>query len=515
MIAAGIASIDATAGVLASAPTGPSRAAGALARMAARSSAARQNASAGIGHDVSRSDRTRRRFSYISGLYASADRQIAMTNLPKLRELCRAHDRNSALISGILNRALDNIFGDAFGFIPNTGDTDLNAIVKEYIDRRMTAEHCDAAGVDDFVAMARTSVRGVWTDGDSLMVFRPDGSMIPFEADQILTPRDFSKGPGRDRNETKNSIVMGVEKSRLGRHLRYHVSQRPETGKETETKAVRPENCIFPSFRTRHRQTRGLPYLASAMSIFERLDGFIDSETFAAELNARTALAINKAPSEDDPDGVTANDDPATSDTFSKLQKIESGQIIEGQPGETIGMVESMRPGPQFEPYIVVVARIVGAAVGMPLELVLLDFSRTSWASGRLSMDEARRTFRFWQKFSDVHICDPWYKRQITRGIATGELPADDRIYKKRTHWATWPYIQPQQAATANQIQIANRTKSISECIREQNRDPETVFNESADDFNTLRELGIPPQMLPQGVAEGASGSGGDEDNDK
>jgi capsid protein len=178
-------------------------------------------------------------------------------------------------------------------------------------------------------------------------------------------------------------------------------------------------------------------------------------------------------------------------------------------------MVESMRPGPQFEPYIVVVARIVGAAVGMPLELVLLDFSRTSWASGRLAMDEARRTFRFWQKFSDVHICDPWYKRQITRGIATGELPADDRIYKKRTHWATWPYIQPQQAATANQIQIANRTKSISECIREQNRDPETVFNESADDFNTLRELGIPPQMLPQGVAEGASGSGGDEDNDK
>lgn len=460
----------------------------ALTRMAARSPY-NQSSSAGIGMDVAGSDRTRRRFAHIAGLYASADRQMQYTNLGKLRELCRAHDRQSALISGILNRALDNIFGDSFGFIPDTGDDGLNVAAKAYIDRRMEAKYCDAAGVDDFVTMGRTSIRGVWTDGDSLLVFRPDGSMIPFEADQILNPRD--------KPTTGSSTILGVETDSLGRHLKYHVSQRPEYGRTAITRAVNPSNCLFPAYRTRHRQRRGLPYLAAAMSIFERLDGFIDNETFAAELNARSAVKITMPPTEDDPDGVEANEDTATNDTFSKVQKMEGGEVFQCLPGEDIGMVESTRPGPMFDTYIITVARIVGAAVGFPLELTLLDFSKTSWSSGRLGMEEARRTFRFWQRFADVHICNPWYRRQITRGVATGELPADDRLYLHRSNWTKWPYIQPQQAAMANQIQMANRTKSISACIREQGEDPDAVFAEIASDNEKLAKLGVPPQTLP------------------
>ena len=489
MITAGIAQSEPSASTL---TRGRVRTERALRRMAAPYHAGRQEASAAVGWDVAKNDRTRRRFAYISGLYAGADRHMDLSSLAKLREICRAHDRNSALISGILNRAMDNIFGDSFGFVPTTGDQDLDAIAKSYIARRMEPKYCDAAGVSDLVTMSRNSLRGVWNDGDSLAVFRPDGSMLPFEADQIVDPTGSTSPPA-----DKADIVMGVEKDALGRHMRYHVAQRTGSG---GTRPVSPANCIFPAWRTRHGQTRGIPYLAAAMSIFERLDGYIDSETFAAELNARHALKITSEAAEDDPDGREDNEDGDTEDTFSKVDKVEMGMIIECLPGEDLGMVESTRPGPQFDSYIRIVARIVGAAVGFPLELALLDFSTTSWASGRLGMDEARRTFRFWQKFADTRITTPWYRRQITRGITTAELPADERLYLHRTHWATWPYIQPVIAATANQIQIANRTKSISECVREQNRDPNTVFAEIAAERKKLAELEISPEMLPQGT---------------
>jgi len=479
----------------------------ALGRMAARNSASRQTASAGVGMDVAKTGRTHRQFAYISGVTASADRQMSMTNLGKLRELCRAHDRNSALISGILNRALDNIFGDSFSFVPNTKDADLNSAAKAYIERRMKADACDAAGVSDFLTMCRTSIRGVWNDGDSMLVFRPDGSMIPFEADQIVNPSGRPAGPD-------STIVMGVEMNRLGRPLKYHVSQRPESGKRTTTKTVSPSNVLFPAYRTRHGQTRGWSYLGACMSIFERLDGFIDWETFAAELNARATMKITRQLSEETPDGTETNKDTDTNSTFSKVEKMEGGEVFDLLDGEDIAFVESARPGPEFSNYITTVARIVGAAVGFPLELLMLDFSKTSWSSGRLGMEEARRTFRYWQRFAGVTITEPWYDRQIRRGIATGELAADERLFNHTTHWATWPYIQPLQAAQANQIQIANRTKTRSEVIREQNKTPEEVFDESEAEEKDLARRGIPAHIIPQAEPIDTGGnSGGNTDN--
>ena len=321
------------------------------ARSLGRMAAVRQSGSAGVGWDVSKHSRTNRRFAHLSGLFAGADRHIQMGNLPKLRELGRAHDRGSGLISGMLNRALDNIFGDAFSFTPNTGDPNLNAVVKTYIKGRMKKEVCDAAGVDNFVAMARTAIRAIWTDGDHLLVFRPDGAMIPFEADQIITP---TKRP----TTTGHTVVMGIETDGLGRHYKYHVSQRPTTGIKTTTAEVDPSNTLFPSWRTRARQTRGVPYIAAALAIYERLDGFINWETFAAELNARATMKITQQPSEDPPDGQEDNEDPSTNDTFSKVEKMEGGEVFDLAPGEDVGFVESTRPGPEFSPYIITVGRI-------------------------------------------------------------------------------------------------------------------------------------------------------------
>ncbi len=60
-----------------------------------------------IGYEVTQSSRTRRGYAVVASMLSAADKHIS--SLGKLRELCRMHDRQSGLFSGMINRGLDNI----------------------------------------------------------------------------------------------------------------------------------------------------------------------------------------------------------------------------------------------------------------------------------------------------------------------------------------------------------------------------------------------------------------------
>ncbi len=439
----------------------------------------------GVGYDIAVTSRTRRQLATIAGLTASADRHLSRTTLGKLREICRAHDRQSSVFSGMLDRAGDNVFGSDFNFIPNTGDKDTNKRVSDYISRRMERDMCDASGLMDFAEMGKLALRAIWNDGDVLWAKRKAGNMLAFEADQIETPA----GRGKKR------IIMGVELNDDNRPLAYHVrmrSTRADSGavdfNQSSTRLVAAD-AIVPAFRKRFNQTRGLPYLAAALSYYSRLHNYIDNEALAAEVNSMQGVKIKREDGDVTLDGTEDNDD--TTSTFEKLQKFEPFTVYDLLPGEDVEMFGSTRPGDTFEPYIVTVCRLVGVAVGYPLELMLLDFSKTNYSSARASLGEARKMFRAWQKFCLLHMCRPWYRWQITRGIASGALSPAKDIYKFRTQWPAWPYIDPVKSANANKISINTRTKSISQCIRETGKVPEEVFAEMAADQETMKSLGL------------------------
>jgi len=471
--------------------------------------AGRAFASAGVGYEITQPSRTRRAFGIISGLMASADRHQSKPTLGALREICRMHDRQSSLFSGILDRALDNIFGADFDFVPTTGDKDLDKKVKKYIARRMEADLADATGERDFPSIAKADMRAVWTAGDNLLVKRPDGSLLAFEADQIESPSGGEIGTKR--------VVLGVELDDLNRHLAYYVKPRRSRGDtgivRLDEKAIRipKEQVFFSAYRKRFHQTRGVPFLAAALGNFDRMEDYLDYEQLAAIANSMQGFQITKNPTSVDMAGVVANDDATTSGTFDKLQKMEPLQIFEMALGEEVKMIGAMRPGSNFVPYMMICARIVGVGVGYPLELMMLDFSQTNYSSARASLGEAQKSFKGWQNSSRKQTCTPWYRWQISRGIATGELPAKPEVFNMRIQWPGCPYINPVDEAKGNEIQVNGRTKSLSECIRERGGEPEEVFAEIASDFQKLRELGVP---INEGTA-GKPGQDGGQDADE
>ena len=436
-------------------------------------------------------------------------------NLGRLREMCRMHDRQSALMSGLLDRALDNIFGDNFDFIPATGDVELDKLAKLYITKKMSAALASASGESDFIDIARTSLRAVWTDGDVLLAKRPDGTLLPFEADQIETPSGRSAGGNGDKQ-----IVLGVELSGVNKHIAYYIRPRQSRGDsgmvrlDTASQRIVRRDVIFPAYRKRHNQTRGVPFLASALATFDRTNNWLDNESLAAEGNAMLGWKIKKESTVDDMGGVADNEDPSTVSTFEKVQKMEPFQVFELATGEDLEMIGSNRPGSNFEPYLVTCCRVIGVAVGMPLELFMLDFSKTNYSSARASLGEARRGFRVWQRFAQNKICLPWYQWQISRGIAAGELPARSELYNVRFQWPRWEYIDPAKSAKGNETDMNNMVKSPQECIREQGWEPAEVADEIAEWLKMLEERGIKKQQPAPDERETTDDEDGDKDDE-
>lgn len=458
----------------------------------------------GTGHEITKGDRTRRVHSFYSGLLGSADRHQTKWTAEKLRETCRMYDRQNPFFSGILDRAADNIIGANFDFVPKTGDPELNKIARAYITERMKAENCDATGVRDFTAMLKTDVRDIWTAGDELWVKRSNGSILTFESDQIVSPDDKS---GDKR------IVMGVELDRNNRAVAYHIKNRPGKGDygmarvDVTTTRIPAANAIFSSYRKRPNQTRGVPFLASILLTFDRTNNYLDYESLAAEINSMLAWALTKKEGTDSTlAGNEDNDD--TESSFEKIQKLEAGMILELLEGEDLKMIGADRPGDNFEKYLITMLRIIGVGIGYPLELLLLDFSKTNYSSARASMGEGRRSFRCWQNVIAVQKAMPWHGWQIGRGIASGELPPRPELFKAHPQWPAWEYIDPKKSAEGNKIAVDLNAKTVSQCIRETGRDPDEVFAERAEEIKKMKELGIdtvtpeptPPPAEPEEV---------------
>jgi len=474
-------------------------------RAALRRQYARNALSMGDGYDAAKTSRRNRTFT---GRGGGADVHTDAQTLFQLREQCLHHDRTSALLAGLLNTAVDEIVGPTFTFKPITPDDAWNELAAQYVLQMQTAENTDARGQFSLTDQAKLTLRSLWTSGDILHVWQPDGRLATYEAHEIVSPRERPQG---------TAIVNGVQFDKAGRASHYYVpkpavkSDRGYVQTREDLQRIPAADALFVATRKRFNQSRGVPFLAPVLSAFNRLDGYIDAEMFAAHVNAHWAAKITREPVYDETDpnsdlpGSRNLSYPAPADgrrSFDRLQTMEPGMILDLLPGEDLDIVYAQRPGNTFEPFVLLVCRMVGVGVGMPLELFLKDFSRTNYSSARASMNVAKRSFRGWQLALESKMCSPWYRRHITRGIASKELPlpkGTPDVFAHQCQWPQWEHVDPMKEIQADALSIQTRLRSRGEVIRARNGDPAATFAELAEEENALREAGLLQQpQAPQ-----------------
>lgn len=463
------------------------------------------------GYDVTQPRRTQR--GRRRGGEGEGDRAQPDQTLWELRETVRGHDRNTPLLHGMIERAADNVAGPEYGFVPWSGDKKFDADAADLLNEASAA--AEFRGLFNLADLIYTGFRSLHTDGDFFLHHLADGTIQAIEAHELVTPID---GKGQDGRR----VVGGVELDDAGRHVGYYVRNPQKTkhiGRsgyllQDVKNAQRLEAADVQHVATRFRfsQTRAVPTLAPALGLYGRLDGFINSETMAAEMAAMSVMGIKRAPGMGSLPGVDSQTDPGRSSeslsTFDKILRMESGSVFEYLNDEEVKIIESDRPMPQFEPYVIIMMRMVGATIGQPLELVLLDFSKTNYSSARAALLQAYRTFTRWQIFVRDRIIQPIHCRWMSRWIASGELRTPTRELQRtaarlRYFPPRWAWIDPLKSVVAMQRQIAAGAGTIEEWIRERGRLPDEVFETRQAELQLLRSYRVPTSTAPDNLKPG------------
>ncbi len=250
-------------------------------------------------------------------------------------------------------------------------------------------------------------------------------------------------------------------------------------------------------------QVRGVSVLAPAMSFFRNFADYLDYELVGAIIAASFPVWIEKDPALDPNRMGGVKHEPNADGTTSSYMEVPPGQIMYGNAGEKPHILKSDRPGNSFEIFVETVLRAVGAATGMPYEVISKDFSKTNYSSARAALQEAWRVFELYQDWMIGGFCQPTWEMFFEEAVLRGRirLPqgAPD-FYEYRAEYcaASWvgperTNVDPVKEMVADIMGLNAGITTLADIAAKRNKDWESQAKQRARERETFRDLKLNP----------------------
>lgn len=387
------------------------------------------------------------------------------------RDLVRQSEafyRDNGLYEGIVNRAVDNILGEGFGLQARTSNADINQVLEDLW--REFALAPEIRGMDSWSDCERLALTSLFVEGDFTSIKTNTGKIQIIESELVASNRKTNNG---------NRVELGVEVSAVGTPIAYWIANYDINGQlqTQDSKSYSADDIIFLANRKRITQTRGIPVMTSNFPMFHRINDICDSEAVAWQLLARMALSINrenaeqKATLRSNPDPNNPDDKTSPPGVQDRIQDFDYGMIFHGEVGETIAGIERNIPSANFTDSLIMFIRLLGLPVGFPLELILLDFSKTTYSSARASLEQAFRMFATWQKRLRVGFHSPVYTWKVRQWVNEKIIPDLPDILKHEWLSPSFPWIDQLKEAEAWGERIDRNFATLSQACKSLNQD--------------------------------------------
>ncbi|WP_447979076.1 phage portal protein [Candidatus Nitrospira bockiana] len=459
-----------------------------------------------------------------SALGASADADI-LNDLPTLRNRSRDLNRNNAHAAAITNAVVVNVVGS--GIRPQARpDAQALGLTPDHA-RRFTRQAerawrhwvpwADSQGRLSFYGIESLVQRQILENGEVLVLplMVKDEPWRPFSLALEVIEADRLETPPEKRSDL--NIRDGVELGARGQPVAYWIRKRHPgdlfLGRPGARLAQSAEYVRYPAFNAAGRrnvfhlywmlrpgQTRGVPFFAPTMAMFKDLADYMEAELVAARVAACFAAFVKK----NDPMGSALANATGTTEQGQRVEELEPGMIDYLQPGEDVVFANPNRPGGTYEPFLLSILRAIGSALGLPLELVLKDFSKVNYASARAAILEARRFFKGYQEWLAQNLCQPIWEMVLEEAWLRERLDAvnlfgDEREDWMRTRWIApgWGWVDPVKEVTSSKLAIENNLSSLADECASQGRDWEEVLEQRQREVELMRELGVPSGAAP------------------
>lgn len=421
------------------------------------------------------------------------------------------------------------------------------------------SKHSDLYRRNNFYDLQDMAYVAYLVDGDAFALFRrkPPTHYMPYslrlqilEGNRISNPMDgsFPGGLGPFAVEmvspdTGNRIVSGVEIDADGAVEAYWVCNKVQ-GDPVEIakleKWVRVKafgdlsgmpNILQICHDIRSEQYRGVPYLAPVIETLKQVSRYTKAELTAAIIKSFFALFFTNNPSGSNtipaPSAWGGNEeesDPNAPVVDVSEYGLGPGTLNALPAGVDVKAVDAGRSMSTFDAFVSQLIKQIGAAIGVPYEVIMKNFT-SSYSASRAAMLQAWEEFKLRRTWFARDFCQPVYEAWLTEAIAIGRLDApgffDDPAIRAAWCHADWygptmSILDPVKDITGSALRVQY---GLSTREREAAEMTGTDFEENLDQLAWEKErieaLGLSmgnPEVLAGQILKKESKEGGEDD---
>lgn len=397
---------------------------------------------------------------------------------------------NNGILEGVVETYVTDVVGENG---PALQVTSSNTTYAERLERVWTewSKKPEVTGRMQLPELLSLWIRNKWTCGEYLAVEETRDKPL-LGVSYILNSIHPQRLDTPAREMSNRNVVMGVERDRKGKPVRYYIQDDNDLGGYTgRTLKAIPYDAgfVIHQFDTKEDgQARGIPLAACTLQPIGDLRELDDSVLVAARAAADMSVYIFSrhpalTPAENIPD-VTMDREPGTETTLP--------------PGWEAQMVQPQQPSTQYVPYREEKQREWGRPVGMPLMMVRLDSSKHNYSSARFDSQIYVRHIRREQAKLQRYALNRFIGHIMAELAKAGELPPEDLVIT--WIWPRLPHVDPQKEAGAEQTRLGDGTLGPNMAAAGYGLELEAVANDfdAAIKLFEAKNLPIPASWLKQ-----------------
>lgn len=455
-----------------------------------RAQAAFLGTGSGYGHHGASGEKTGMRYWYPKS--SNADDDI-VRNIDALRQRSRDLYMGSAIASGVIKTLRTNIVGS--GLMLNAQvDADLLGLPQEEArqwEKNTEREWqlwsgstwCDAERRQNFYQLQSLVVISALISGD-VFVALPlikktdcpyDLRVSLIEADRVCNPLDKSININSD-------VLGGVEVNKNGQAVAYYIANRTPGAIATTAKnstitwerieafgkrTGRPNILQIFGDIERPNQRRGLPILAPVLREIKQLADYAQSEVNAAAISSKFTVYVKTSEEKTlnlPPPLSPFEGDHGSTERDPRDYQIGDGAVVFLDPDQELQFADPKRPNTAFGEFVKSVCRQIGAALEIPYEVLIKEFTQ-SYSASRGALLEAWKMFRMRREWLANSFCQPIYEEWLCEAILKGRIKApgffEDPLIRKAWCGAEWygdnqGQLDPVKEVTAAALRVQN-----------------------------------------------------------
>lgn len=306
--------------------------------------------------------------------------------------------------------------------------------------------------------------------------------------DPILLPTTYN----RERTNSENEIVMGVEKDVYGAPVAYHFKKptgtQDYTGYATGDYLRIPASEIvhvYPKYRV--GQSRGWPLIVPAMMLMKMLGGYQEAEVVAARVGA-CKVGVIQTPTGEEFTG-------APTGAGGSYMDVEPGSMTQLAQGQTFVPWDPTHPTTAFGDFVRAVNQSIASGLGLSYPTFTGDLADVNFSSIRAGVLEEREEWKYLQALIIDDLCTPVFDSWLETVLTTKKVPLPLEKMEKfnAPQWTgrRWPWVDPEKDMQATLLAIDNGMASKTEVVNDQGKDYEDVLQDIKAEQELEKKFGV------------------------